>query len=67
MPKSELTQNVLLFYDEKVLGKQTVTIDTDDPCESWASIIHNGAETSLSCRNFEKLIELYNEAKNELK
>lgn len=67
MPKSELTQNVQLFSDEEDTGLQTVIIDTDDPCESWASITHDGTEISLSCRNFEKLIELYNQAKKELK
>ena len=66
MPKIELKQEVKLFIDEETIGTQRVLIDTEDECGEWVIINHNGNTQSMSCANFEKLIELYQEAKKQI-
>lgn len=55
MPKFEKKQEVKLFADEKNIGTQEVYLDTEDPCEVWMTVTHDGNEISLSARNWKKL------------
>lgn len=59
MSKISLEQNVKLFKDEKILGKQEVFIDTED---NWIVINHDGQEVSMRLENWEKLVDLVNSA-----
>lgn len=67
MPKTKSFQNVFLFADSKKTGLQTVSIDTEDPCETWVNISHDGSEISLSLSNWDKLVKLVDQSKKKLK
>ena len=58
MPKFEQTHEVKQFADECTQCKQQVYLNTEDECEPWMVINHNGGEFSLSLRNWKSLIEL---------
>ena len=69
MSKIELEQEVKLFSDEEHKAKQSVYIDLarELDIEPWINVIHNGEELSMSLDNWDKLTELVDKAKKELK
>ena len=58
MPKFEQSQKVQQFADEFIKCDQSVLLDTDDDCETWIVINHDGNEISLSVRNWKSLTAL---------
>lgn len=66
MAKIIESQDVKLFTDETMIGKQEVYIQTQDPCGPWMSVTHDGNEISLSVENWNKLVELAEKAKSQI-
>lgn len=66
MKKVIIKQVVKLFSDEETTGTQEIAIDTNDPDGTWISVSHCGDGFSMKVENWEKLIDLWNSAKQML-